>query len=111
MNLLVPVCRYLGIGTRIIHSRSLGLTGAKTERLIALLRAVGGTTYVSGPAAKSYLDYEQFRQNGIRLEFKSYSYPPYPQPFGPFQGAVSILDLIANTGSEARRDLEREGGV
>lgn len=108
VNLLMPVCRYLGIATPIIHSRPLGLTGARTERLVALLRAVQGTTYVSGPAAKSYLDVEAFRRHGIGLEFKSYSYRPYPQPFGPFAGAVSILDLIANVGPAARAYLKSE---
>lgn len=104
-SLLEPICRYLGIETRVIESRPLGLTGSRTERLINLLRTVGGTHYVSGPAAKAYLDVEQFRASGLGLEYKSYAYGPYPQPHGEFAGAVSILDLIANVGPTARQHL------
>lgn len=69
-----------------------------------LLTQVGTDVYVSGPAAKSYLDQRLFNDRGIRLEYKSYKYPTYPQP-GEFNGAVSVLDLIANCGPESRNYL------
>ena len=41
---------------------------------------------------------------GIHLEWKDYSgYPEYAQFFPPFEHAVSIVDLIAHTGPQARR--------
>ncbi|HEY5611046.1 MAG TPA: WbqC family protein, partial [Thermoanaerobaculia bacterium] len=57
------------------------------------------------PTAKGYLDETMFRRHGIRLEYKSYRYPDYPQQFGTFIGSVTVLDLIANTGTEAGRYL------
>lgn len=96
----------LGITTPLVDAASLPGQGRKTERLISLVQAVGGTRYLSGPAAEAYLEPEAFHRAGIVLEYKSYDYEPYPQPWGEFEGAVSILDLLANTGTEARRFLK-----
>jgi hypothetical protein len=104
-RLIVGVCLYLGIGTPIILSRPYGAFGSKTDRLIDLLKKLGATSYLSGANADAYLDKEAFRLNGIRLEYKSYDYDSYPQPWGGFEGAVTVLDLIANCGPDARAYL------
>lgn len=105
VQLLKGICAYLGIATPLMSSREYALTGRKTERLLHLMARTGATTYVSGPAAKDYLDPEAFRVAGLRLEYKAYRYAPYPQPWGPFEGAVTVLDLIANLGPEAGHHL------
>lgn len=105
-KLIQQICKYLNIRTPIIRSRDYPVEGAKTERLINLLRKVGATSYLSGLAAKDYLDEDMFRANGIQLAYKVYDYEPYPQFWGDFVGTVSVLDLIANTGKEARKYLK-----
>lgn len=102
IQLIRSICTYLSISTPTILSSELKLEGARTERLISLLRAVGGTTYLSGPSADSYLEKGRFEEAGIRLEYKSYDYEPYPQLWGPFEGAVTVLDLIANCGPQSK---------
>ena len=77
----------------------------KTERLINLLGKLGASVYLSGPSADAYLDKEAFRKNGFSLEYKSYDFAPYAQLWGPFEGAVTVLDLIANCGPESKRYL------
>lgn len=105
-RLITEICRYLGITTSIVTSRGYELTGSKTTRLLDLLKKLRTTTYVSGPAAKDYLDENLFAENGIGLEYKSYDYAPYPQLWGDFSGTVTILDLIANCGPESRNLLQ-----
>lgn len=95
------VLKELEIVTPILNSRDLNIGGSRTERLINIVKKLGGTTYVSGPAAKAYLDVELFRKNGIALEYKSYDYPEYPQINGPFVGNVSIIDLLCNCGPKS----------
>lgn len=102
IRLIKLICNYLEIITPIVMSRDYHLTGVKTDRLVSLIKTIGGTKYLSGPTAKAYLDENQFRENGICLEYKTYDYPPYPQLWGDFVGNVSVLDLIANTGKEAK---------
>ena len=69
--------------------------------------AAGAATYLSGPSAREYLDVERFEQAGICVRWADYSgYPEYPQPFGPFEPAVGIVDLLLNTGGDARSYLK-----
>lgn len=92
----------LNIKTKFIDSRILKATGSKDERLIELIQKVNGKEYISGPAAKSYIQEDNFAKNEIKLLFKDYSgYPEYPQFHQPFNHFVSILDLIFHTGADA----------
>lgn len=108
-DLNIALCHWvmeqLGISTPTICSTELNVSGSKTEKLMQIFQATGADAYVSGSAARAYLDEDMFRERGIRLEYKSYDYPPYPQLWGEFSGDVSILDLLFNTGQDARNYL------
>jgi len=94
--------REIGItGTEFVRSSTLGAFGAKTERLINILRLVGATHYISGPSARGYLDENALRKEGISLEYMSYDYREYPQCFAGFDSRVSILDLLFNVGERS----------
>lgn len=97
------ISQYLNIQTPLLMSSDIGAVGARTDRLIDLLRKVNAKTYVSGPSADAYIDKALFRHHGIRLEYKSYDYQPYPQLWGEFEGSVTVLDLIANCGPESHK--------
>lgn len=108
-SLLRAVCDLLGIGTRITRSSDYAVAPdlPPTDRLVALCQHAGARTYLSGPAARAYLDTAAFDAVGIGVEWKSYDgYPEYPQLHPPFDHAVTVLDLLFNTGAEARRYLK-----
>jgi hypothetical protein len=93
----------LGITTPIGDSRPYNLTGEKADRYIPMLKEIGCTTYLSGPSAKSYLTEERMAEDGIELRWMNYEgYPEYPQLYPPFEHGVTVLDLIFNTGPDAR---------
>ncbi|WP_417458493.1 WbqC family protein [Kordiimonas sp.] len=92
---------HLGITTEVRSTVGLGATGRKGERLLSVLEKVGGTTYLSGPAAQSYIDEKRFDECGVNLEYKSYDYREYPQMWQGFSGDVTVLDLLFNTGPDA----------
>jgi hypothetical protein len=104
-RLIRRVCSFLGIETPIVQARPYLALGTKTDRLIDLLKKVGASTYLSGPRASAYINPAAFAQEGIGLEYKVYDYKPYPQLWGDFEGSVSVLDLIANCGPDARQHL------
>ncbi|MBN8998776.1 MAG: WbqC family protein, partial [Rhizobiales bacterium] len=82
----------------------------RTERIIRLCRAAGADRYLSGPAARTYLDEAAMAKAGIAVAWMDYSgYPPYPQPWGAFAPNVSIVDLLFCTGDEAGRYIGRGG--
>lgn len=94
----------LGVTTRLSSSADYPATGRKTERLVGICLAAGATHYLSGPAARAYLDEDAFRAEGIEVLWMSYDgYPEYPQLHPPFEHHVSVLDLIFNTGADAPR--------
>jgi hypothetical protein len=104
---LEALCGLLGIETRLSWSTDYQADGSKTERLVSLCRAAGGTTYLSGPSAREYMDEAFFDEAGIALEYFEYSgYPEYPQLHPPFDHAVTVLDLLFNTGAEAPQYLK-----
>jgi hypothetical protein len=101
LRLIKWVCRLLKIGTPIELSRVYHPQGAKTERLVGILKKAGATSYLSGPAAQSYLVPELLEREGIKLEYKRYDYPLYEQLYPPFEPFVSVLDLLFMTGERA----------
>lgn len=93
---------FLGIKTKFADSRQYSVSGQKGDRLLELLGLLGASTYVSGPAAKSYIDEDLFLRSGIRVTYKSYAgYPEYPQFFPPFDHRVSVIDLLFHLGPQA----------
>jgi WbqC-like protein family len=101
-TLIKLICDYLDIKTKIRHSTDYQLIGDPTEKLVTLCKKIGATTYLTGPAAKSYLQENLFNQEGITVQWMDYSnYIEYPQLHPPFEHAVSILDLLFHTGKEA----------
>lgn len=98
------ICRYLGIKTVISNSWDYVASEGKTERLADLCVQAGGTEYISGPAAKDYVDETVFSGRGIELTWFDYEgYPKYEQLWGEFVHGVSILDLLFNCGADAHR--------
>jgi hypothetical protein len=96
------IARELGVVTRLGDSRDHPLQGRKGERLLDLVLQVGGTEYVSGPAAKAYLDESAFEAAGVGVRWWAYpQYPEYPQFEAPFVHEVTVLDLLFHTGPRA----------
>jgi hypothetical protein len=92
----------LGLRTEFADSRDFRPEGRKLDRLLDLVRKAGAGLYVSGPAARSYIDPARFEEIGVQLAWKDYSgYPEYPQAYPPFVHEVTVLDLLFHVGPEA----------
>ena len=101
-KLIRLICNYLNISTTLISSIDLKQSADKNQRLIDICKARHANTYVSGPSAKNYLDPNQFKQEGISLEWFDYdNFPTYNQLWGDFEHKVSVLDVMFNCGEEA----------
>jgi hypothetical protein len=98
------ICNYLKIETVITNSWDYTLLDGKTERLANLCVQAGGSEYISGPAAKDYVDESSFSDLGIKLTWFEYAgYHEYPQLWGEFAHGVTILDLLFNCGKDSPR--------
>jgi len=110
MTLIRRLCDLMDLRrpTFMRSSELAGLTGAKTERLLEVLEIVGADEYVGNPGSRNYLDVGLFKEKGIKLYWFEYQHPVYPQIQGEFVPYLSAIDLLFNTGGNAR-DYIREG--
>lgn len=103
-SLIEAICRYLSIKTKVSNSWDYIFEDGKTERLVDLCVKAGGSEYISGPAARDYIDEGLFSASGVKLSWFDYAgYPEYHQMWGEFAHGVTILDLLFNCGRNAPR--------
>lgn len=103
------ICEWLNIHTTLSWAPSCDKEIDKTSKLINICKDHHAAVYISGPAAKDYMDENLFTQENIILQYMDYSgYPEYKQQF-PEQGFipnVSILDLLFNHGLNAKNYMK-----
>lgn len=100
-----------GITTKLVRSSEMteaaGLNGA--EKIMAILKALNATTYLSGKGAGSrrYINEDDFKTEGIELVWQSYEPKPYRQLWGgDFIPNLSIIDLLFNEGPESIKYIQ-----
>jgi hypothetical protein len=93
---VVEVCGYLGIGTRIVPSSSLSIdaTLKAQDKVLALCKAAGASTYVNPIGGQDLYNREEFRAQGVELKFLKTPPIEYPQFGDPFVPWLSIIDVM-----------------
>jgi len=108
--LIKTICDLLDIKTKLVWSSDFELAEDRTERLLNICKDLGANEYVSGPAAKVYMNAELFEKEKIKITWFDYSnYPEYKQLHIPFDHYVSILDLVFNKGPEIKKYMKTFG--
>ena len=106
---LIHICAdWLNINAEIIFSSKLNISGNSTERLVKICQHLKATHYLTGNAAKDYLDESMFSKANIELEYHDYKHPFYKQLYPPFIPYLSIVDLLFNHGQDSLAILTRE---
>lgn len=98
----------LGISAEFFSSSALSPTGTKTERLIDTLEKVGADAYLTGPAARAYIEPERFDEEDIDLSWFSFNHPVYKQRFPGFEPFMACIDMLFNIGATSAREIIRE---
>jgi hypothetical protein len=101
------LCAAFMIRTPCVKSSALGVAGRKAELVLNLCRAVGATTYLSGPLGRDYLNPADFAAAGINLVFHEYRHPVYSQAIPGFEPLMAAPDLLFNHGPESSAILRR----
>lgn len=71
----------------------------KAGLLAEICKNVGGTTYLSAPGSRDYLDEsDAFQAAGIPIQYHHYDHPVHPQLHGEFVPYMSVIDVLFNTG-------------
>jgi len=107
LDAIRALCAKLGLDAgKLRLASTVSVEGSGTSRLIALVRAVGGTTYVSGGGAGGYQEDERYAAAGVELVFQAFEHPVYPQRgTGAFVPGLSLIDAAMNCGWSATAAL------
>ncbi|MBR8225011.1 WbqC family protein [Burkholderia ambifaria] len=106
LAMLTWVNRQLCIATRMSSSSDYTLEGDRTDKLLNLCLQAGATEYLSGPAARDYLDESRFAAAQVAVRWFDYpAYPPYAQLWGEFVHGVTVLDVLFHCGPDAHRHV------
>jgi hypothetical protein len=96
------VLSYLGIKKKIHKSSDFDIEQTtKMDRIIKICNLFGADRYLSGSAAKDYINIDIFKRSNISVEFQNYDHPYYPQIWGEFISHLSIIDLLLNNGRKS----------
>lgn len=107
---MLALSDYFGLvdGRRFVDVSTLDIGGSSSQRVLDVVKRVGGRQYITGHGAARYMDHALFDRAGIEVRYMEYRLQPYPQLHGDFTPYVSGLDLIANCGREGRRHISSE---
>ena len=104
---LQMLARLLGQPWKGVLSSELAIPGRKTERLVGICQALKATDYLTGDAAREYLEEAQFESAGVRVHWHSYPHPEYRQRNKEFVPYLSVIDLMFWHGPESASILGR----
>ena len=82
-----------------VKSSDFSLTSKATDRLIDLVKQVGGNEYLCGGGSSSYLETEKFIQEKIMLTFQNFEAKHYAQlSEADFIPGLSVIDSLMMNG-------------
>lgn len=105
MEFIYRLNAVLGLNRKIIFASDLNIKADKTERLINICQMLNASKYLTGDAAKEYIDEAEFTKNNIKLEFHNYIHPAYKQLYGEFIPFLSVIDMLFNHGDKSLQIL------
>ncbi|MET3889533.1 hypothetical protein ABIE41_000609 [Bosea sp. OAE506] len=90
----------IGLSTTFLRTDIVPRQAADpTGRLVEICVARQASLYLSGPAAKSYIEQPQFDAAHVDVVYANYAgYPVYDQAMEPFEQGVSIIDTLMRCG-------------
>lgn len=106
MKIILYLIKVLKINTKTIFSSELNIKETKSDRNLAICKALGADVYLSGTLGVNYLQVEDFTKNEIKVEFQSFKHPIYKQIYKPFIPQMASIDLLFNEGENSVKILK-----
>lgn len=94
MELLRFIAAELGITTPLKFASGFNVKSTSSQRLIDLVKSVGGDQYMTGSGSRDYLDESLFEKEGIKVLWQQFDHPVYNQLHGEFISMLSSLDFL-----------------
>ncbi len=104
MHFIRGLMDFLKIEKPLIMASSLGVSGKKSDLVLAQCKTLGATVLFSGIGARNYLDVRRFEKEGIKVVFQNFHCPIYPQLGTDFVPNLSAVDYLLWTGGKMWRN-------
>lgn len=101
-DFLLQMLSWLNINCEISKASDYQFTGTKSDLVLDMCQQLNATSYIFGAQGKDYAEIDKFEKAGITPVFQDYIHPTYPQINGNFTPFMSALDLLFNTGDDAK---------
>jgi len=105
MKFIIFIKNLFKIDTPIEYSSSVGNSELQgLDRIIDIVKSLGGDTYITGNGVGSqrYVEPERFAAEGIKLEYQKFKHPVYYQRgWDDFVPGASSIDALFNEGRKA----------
>lgn len=98
VDLLRAIHTKCGFQSELHLNSQLQLGGERTERLVRLCEHFGVSEYLTGQAAREYLDERAFEAIGVTVQWHEFRFPSYPQPSPTFVPFLSMVDAVCAIG-------------
>lgn len=105
-KLIRHIASLLSISTPLIRASRFDIEATGDERLVDLVRAVGGSGYLSGSGGDNYQAPQTFSSAGIDLKYSAFEKVSYVQQNAQeFVPGLSVVDALFNVGPDAVREM------
>ena len=105
ISILRSISEKMGIKCSFYTSSELSANGTSDDRLIAIVKALDGNTYLSGHGGSNYQDVAKFKKRGIAIKYSDFAPLEYNQLWGEFIPGLSIIDALFNEGFQGAQGL------
>lgn len=110
INIIKFICMKANIETKLYQASQLEVDfNNANSRNIGLVKAVGGTCYLSGVGAKAYNDAIAYEENNIDLNYSNYRPILYRPELKKYDINFSVLDFLFHNGYDAMKDVLEHG--
>jgi hypothetical protein len=113
IHLIKAITKLLDLNVTFICSSEICNNSfeSPSHRLVALIKEIGGTTYISGNGGRNYQDPNLFKEQSINVEYVDFFEHPYKQNAPTFYPGLSCIDTLCNIGIKATQQylLQKTG--
>ncbi len=110
VEIIKYVLKELSIKTPIYFESDMGITTAKTDRIVDICKELKADNYLSGSGGRNYIEEDKFSSSGIKLTYQEFVHPVYDQQFmktkDDFIPYMSIVDLLFTEGPMSKEVLK-----
>lgn len=105
-RIIKAIATALGFTPTFLFSSGIGVSGAKSLRLLEICRKLGADTYLSAAGSRGYIEEEgHFVDSEVAVQYQKFIPQPYPQAgAAELVPYLSIVDVMANLGIDGVRE-------